>query len=61
MTCNTFAIRFPQKQKLSSTTAKKIIENFESVTARVQKNNNKEIIMLEYFAAYPRLSIGKLC
>lgn len=65
-TCDTFAIRYPQKQKPSRWAVKQIIENFKnfgSVKVIVQRNKpvvnneNIEIAILGYFAAYPTMSV----
>lgn len=64
-TCDTFAIRYPQKQKPSVNTVRRIIEHFKtfgSVKTRVRRrkpvvdDENIEIAVLGYFAAYPTIS-----
>lgn len=64
-TCDTFATRYPHKQKPTPKTVKRIMANFKnfgSVKAEIHRpkpvvnNENIEIAILGYFAANPSLS-----
>ncbi|KAI4471956.1 transposable element tc3 transposase-like protein [Holotrichia oblita] len=65
-TCDTFAARYPQKQKPPTNTVKRVIQNFKnfgSVNAKTQKhkpivnNADMEIDILGYFTTYPTMSL----